>query len=70
MARSNNSFIKKLKEEKKRKKKEEKFKKKLERKNAPSSGDLDDMLAYVDEEGNITTEPPEEQTETVEKEKE
>jgi len=60
MARSQNSFIKKAKEEKRKKKQDEKFKKKLEKKNKPTSGDLNDMLAYVDENGNITATPPEE----------
>ncbi|MFW5760425.1 MAG: cold-shock protein [Cyclobacteriaceae bacterium] len=59
MARSQNSFLKKVKEEKKRKKKQEKFEKKMEKKNQPTSGKLNDMLAYVDENGNITTENPE-----------
>jgi len=60
MARSQNSFIKKVKEEKRRKKQDEKFKKKLDRKNKPTTGDFKDMLAYVDENGNITSAPPEE----------
>lgn len=59
MARSQNSFIKKTKAEKKKKKQKEKFQKKLEKKNQPKSGDLENMLAYVDEFGNITTDPPE-----------
>lgn len=59
MARSQNSFIKKLKAEKKRKKKKEKFEKRLEKKNQETSGDLEDMMAYVDEFGNIVDEPPE-----------
>ena len=57
MARSQNSFIKKLKEEKKRKKKAEKFQKKLDKKNQETSGALDDMIAYVDEFGNIVDNP-------------
>lgn len=57
MARSQNSFIKKLKAEKKAKKKQEKFKKKLEKKDKETSGDLENMMAYVDEFGNITSEP-------------
>ena len=61
MARSQNSFIKKLKAEKKRKKKQEKFQKKMEKKNAETSGDLKDMIAYVDEDGNLTTEKQEDQ---------
>ncbi|MDH5399441.1 MAG: cold-shock protein [Cyclobacteriaceae bacterium] len=60
MKRSNNSYIKKLKAEKKRKKKEEKAKKMDERKKEPKSSGLDDMMAYVDEFGNISAEPPEE----------
>ncbi len=62
MARSQNSFIKKLKAEKKRKKREEKFQKKLERKNKEKSGDLESMMAYLDEDGNITTKPIEDHT--------
>lgn len=69
MARSQNSFMKKLKAERKRKKKMEKFEKKLEKKHQETSGKLKDMIAYVDEFGNITDTPPEEQ-ETTEKKKE
>lgn len=68
MARSQNSFLKKVKAEKKRKKKKEKFEKKMEKKNQPSSGKLKDMLAYVDENGNITTENPEEKEDNSEEE--
>ncbi|MCA6074514.1 cold-shock protein [Fulvivirga sedimenti] len=59
MGRKNfNSFLKKQKAEQKRKKKAEKMQKKEDRKDqAPA--DLDDMIAYVDEFGNITSEPPE-----------
>lgn len=54
MARSQNSFIKRQKEKKKQEKKEEKQKKKEERqKNSVKGGSLDDMIAYLDEEGNI-----------------
>ena len=58
MAKSNNSFIKKQKEEKRRKKRQEKEEKKLERKKNSTGGDLDSMLAYVDEFGNLTSTPP------------
>ena len=58
MSRSQNSFIKKKKAENKRKKKKAKFEKRLEKKNQPKSGELDDMIAYVDEFGNFTSEPP------------
>ncbi|MDN3670853.1 cold-shock protein [Echinicola jeungdonensis] len=59
MGRSNNSFIKKQKADRKAKKKKEKFENKLERKQQESSGKLEDMIAYVDEFGNITDTPPE-----------
>ncbi len=59
MARSQNSFIKKLKAEKKKKKKQEKFQKKLEKKNKETNGELENMLAYLDEDGNIISEPEE-----------
>lgn len=59
MGRKNqNAYIKKQKEEKKRKKKEQKRKKMEIRKNQDTSSDLKDMLAYVDEDGNLTSEPP------------
>ncbi len=57
MGRSQETFNKKEKEKKKRKKKEEKLKKKEERKAAEKDG-FDDMIAYVDEHGNITDTPP------------
>lgn len=60
MGRSNNSFIKKLKAEKKKKKKREKQEKKEERRSQATGGSLKEMIAYLDENGNITTEPPEE----------
>lgn len=61
MGRKNqNTYIKKQKEEKRRKKKEQKRKKMEIRKNQDTSSDLKDMLAYVDEDGNLTSEPPDE----------
>jgi len=59
MAKSQESFNKKdvkLKKEKKRKEKEEK--KKLARSENKKTGGMDDMIAYVDENGNITSTPP------------
>ena len=54
MGRKNfNAFLKKQKAEKRRKKNAEKRKKKEERKTHTSSGKLEDMMAYVDEYGNI-----------------
>jgi molecular chaperone DnaK (HSP70) len=58
MSRSN-QFIKRQKEEKRRKKKQEKEQRKEERRQNSPGGSLESMLAYVDENGNITTEPPE-----------
>jgi len=61
MGRKNfNAFIKKQKEAKRRKKKEGKKQKKEERKSQSTGGSLDDMMAYLDKDGNITSEPPEE----------
>lgn len=61
MGRSQNSFIKNQKVKKKLQKKKEKEEKKQERKeNNLKGGDLDDMIAYVDEFGNIVDEKPEE----------
>lgn len=60
MGRSNNSFIKKQKADKKAKRKKEKMEERLERKEQPSSGKLEDMIAYVDEFGNLSETPPEE----------
>ena len=58
MGRKNyNAYIKKQKEEKKRKKREEKKKKKEERRSQAVPGD---MMAYLDEDGNIISTPPEE----------
>jgi len=59
MARSQETFGKKEKEKKRLKKREEKLKKKEERKaNSSKGAGLDDMMAYVDEFGNITDTPP------------
>ena len=59
MAKSNNAFIKKQKELVRKKKRQEKIEKKNERKKNSSGGDLESMMAYVDEFGNITSTPPE-----------
>lgn len=60
MGRSQNSFMKKQKEKKKAMKKKEKMEKKMERKeNNDKGGTLEDMIAYVDEFGNIVDEKPE-----------
>ena len=60
MAKSQQSFNKAEKEKKKAQKKKEKLKRKEERiaMKQESGGNLDDMIAYVDEFGNITDTPP------------
>lgn len=59
MARSNNSFIKKQKADKKSKKRKEKLQKKVEKIKSSTSNDIESMIAYVDEYGNIVDERPE-----------
>ncbi|CAN5709664.1 cold shock domain-containing protein [soil metagenome] len=60
MAKSQETWNKKEREKKKQKSKQDKQEKKLERKqNAGTEGkSLDDMMAYIDENGNITSTPP------------
>jgi cold shock CspA family protein len=59
MAKSRETFSKKETEKNKEKKRKEKEQRKEERKaNSKSGSSLEDMLAYVDENGNITSTPP------------
>lgn len=58
MPKSQQSFSKKEKETKRLKKRQEKQKKLEERRANPKGSTLDDMIAYVDEFGNITDTPP------------
>lgn len=59
MAKSQQSFNKKEKEKKRLKKRKDKLAKKEERKaNSNKGASFDDMIAYVDEFGNITDTPP------------
>ena len=58
MGRSQQTWNKKEREKKKQKRREDKEKRKVARKANPDSGGLDDMIAYVDEYGNITSTPP------------
>lgn len=59
MARPQETFNKKELEKKRAQKKKEKEERKQQRKeNAKSGQSLDDMMAYVDENGNISTTPP------------
>lgn len=59
MAKSQETYNKKEKEKKRLKQRQEKQQKKEERKASAGKGKgLDDMLAYVDENGNISSTPP------------
>lgn len=59
MGRSQETFSKKEKEKKRLKKRQDKEAKKEDRKANSSKGQaLDDMMAYVDDNGNITSTPP------------
>jgi cold shock CspA family protein len=57
MAKSQNTFNKQDNEKKRLKKRKDKLQKKEERKSNGESS-FDDMIAYVDENGNITSTPP------------
>lgn len=58
MGRSQETFNKKEVRNKKEKKRKDKEKKKLARKDNEKGGNLEDMFAYVDENGMITSTPP------------
>ncbi|WP_323756944.1 cold shock domain-containing protein [Roseivirga sp.] len=58
MAKSQETFNKKEKEKKRLKKRQDKQQKKEERQSNSQGGGLDNMIAYLDEDGNITDTPP------------
>lgn len=58
MAKSQETFNKKEKEKKRLQKRKEKLQKQEERKSKTVSGELENMMAYVDENGNISDTPP------------
>jgi len=59
MSKSNETFNKKEKEKRKQKKQQEKKERAEDRKASATKGkSLDDMMAYIDENGNITNTPP------------
>jgi len=58
MGRSQESFNKKEVRNKKEKKRQEKEKKRLARKESEKKSSLDDMIAYVDENGMLSSTPP------------
>lgn len=59
MAKSQATFMKKQLEKNRQKKKEDKEQRKLERQQNAGSSDLDSMMAYVNEFGEIVSTPPE-----------
>ncbi|MFD2163380.1 hypothetical protein ACFSJU_13315 [Paradesertivirga mongoliensis] len=59
MAKSQATFMKKQLEKNRQKKKEDKEQRKLERKQNSTGGDLENMMAYVNEFGEISSTPPE-----------
>ncbi|HEY5500345.1 MAG TPA: cold shock domain-containing protein [Bacteroidales bacterium] len=65
MGRSQETFNKKNVKNNKEKKKKDKEKKKLERKENATPGSLADMIAYVDENGRITSTPPDPTRKTI-----
>ena len=59
MARSQETFSKKENEKKRLKKKQDKEEKREERKaNSNKGKSLEDMMAYIDEDGNLSSTPP------------
>ncbi|MBD1384798.1 hypothetical protein IDJ75_05875 [Mucilaginibacter rigui] len=66
MAKSQATFMKKQLEKNRQKKKEDKAQRKQERKENPSGSDLDNMMAYVNEFGEIVSTPPEKKANTEE----
>ncbi|MDP9048737.1 MAG: hypothetical protein M3N14_11410 [Bacteroidota bacterium] len=58
MAKSQATFMKKQLEKNRQKKKEDKEQRKLERQQNSTGGDIDNMMAYVNEFGEITSTPP------------
>jgi len=58
MAKSQATFMKKQLEKNRQKKKEDKEQRKLDRQQNASGSDLDSMMAYVNEFGEIVSTPP------------
>jgi cold shock CspA family protein len=65
VARSKETYNKKEVQKRKEKKRQDKEKKRLEKKENDKKSGLDDMIAYVDEYGRITSTPPEHKKEEV-----
>jgi cold shock CspA family protein len=58
MSKSQETFNKKEREKKRQKKQQDKLEKMQDRKNNKEKKSLDDMMAYLDENGNLTSVPP------------
>jgi cold shock CspA family protein len=58
MARAQETFNKKEVRNKKEKKRKEKLARKLAKKDEETKGSMDDMMVYLDDDGNFTTTPP------------
>lgn len=58
MAKSKPSFNKKQLADKKRKKQKDKFAKKLEKKDNPAESNWENLIMYVDADGNFSKTPP------------
>ena len=58
MAKSQQTWNKKENEKKRQKKREDKEQKKIKRKANAVGSSFDDMIAYVDENGNLSSTPP------------
>ena len=59
MSKSQETWNKKEREKKKQKERKEKLERKQERKESAKEGkSFDDMLAYIDENGNLSSTPP------------
>jgi hypothetical protein len=61
MAKSQATFMKKQREKNRQKKKEEKAERKQERREYSTGGELENMMAYVNEFGELTSVKPEQQ---------
>jgi len=59
MAKSQATFMKKQLEKNRQKKKEDKEQRKVDRQQNSTGGDIDSMMAYVNEFGEIVSTPPE-----------
>jgi hypothetical protein len=70
MARSQNSFLKKQLQQSKLQKRKEKEERKQQRHEHAAGGNLENMLAYVDADGNIISSPPEQQPDSASPDKE